>query len=218
MVKVCGMRSPENIRRVAQTGPDLMGFIFYPESPRHFEGPIPELPGTIKKTGVFVNASEDELIKAAKKYQLDYLQLHGEESSDLCGKLKKAIAENGLNTRIIKVFSVAGIADLDRTTDFAGLVDYFLFDTRGRYRGGNGVAFDWNILKNYELSTPFILSGGISPDDTAAIDSFINSEAGKYCIGVDINSGFETEPGIKDPSRVEQFIRQINRLSRNNNI
>lgn len=217
MVKVCGMRSPENIRAVARSGAHMMGFIFYPGSPRYFQGTLPELPSRLKTVGVFVNASIETMTSAALKYGLDYLQLHGDESPETCRNLQIQLQNQQLKTRLIKVFSIGSEADLPTTSDYEGLVSYYLFDTKGKYRGGNGTPFNWKLLEKYQQQTPFLLSGGIAPNDIQTLDGFMKSRAGQYCAGIDINSGFETAPGMKDAARVEQFIEHINRLSRKNN-
>lgn len=221
LIKVCGMRDPENIRQVATTGIDWMGFIFYTKSPRRFgsvdSGQLTDdslkktnsnhssnyLLSTInrqlKKVGVFVNATPEYMMETANLYKLDYLQLHGNESPDTCYALQKR------GYAIIKAFSIASIDDLASTTEYEGRADYFLFDTKCNGYGGSGKQFDWSILASYNGNTPFLLSGGINPNSVDAIVNFKHSRLA----GIDLNSGFEIEPGMKDADKIKTFIDKI---------
>ena len=193
-LKICGMKYPDNILEVGALLPDYMGFIFYEKSARYFDGTIPELIKTIKKTGVFVNATVDYIMSKVNKYHLQAVQLHGNESVEFCQELKKKIdAKIDAKVEIIKVFSVGEDFDFDLLSPFEKLCDYFLFDTKGKLPGGNGTAFDWQILENYKSEKPFFLSGGIGIDDIPIIK---NLKLPIYAI--DINSKFETEPGLKN--------------------
>lgn len=207
LIKVCGMRLPDNIREVAALGVDWMGFIFYAESPR-FVGQINErqLPDAkaAKRIGVFVNASTEDMIETATRCRLDYLQLHGNESPDDCYALQKR------GYSLIKVFSVFGREDLVRTADYEGCVDYFLFDTKCNGYGGSGRQFDWSILSAYAGSTPFLLSGGIGPDSVETIRAFNHPK----WVGIDLNSGFEIEPARKDVEALHTFIKEIKNNSK----
>ena len=200
LIKVCGMRERENIRRVAATGADWMGFIFYPRSARAITGhesAIKECP--LRRVGVFVDATREEMMEKAAEYKLDYLQLHGKESPDTCYALQK----RGFG--VIKAIPVASTDDLAATADYEGRVDYFLFDTRCPTHGGSGRSFDWSLLSGYKGGTPFLLSGGINPESAEAILRFRHP----MFVGIDINSGFETSPGIKDAEKIKAFIRTI---------
>ncbi|WP_288208007.1 phosphoribosylanthranilate isomerase [uncultured Parabacteroides sp.] len=221
LIKVCGMRDPENIRQVATTGIDWMGFIFYAKSPRRFgsvdSGQLTDdslkktnsnhssnyLLSTInrqlKKVGVFVNATPEYMMETANLYKLDYLQLHGNESPDTCYALQKR------GYAIIKAFSIASIDDLASTTEYEGRADYFLFDTKCNGYGGSGKQFDWSILASYNGNTPFLLSGGINPN---SVDAIINFKHPRLA-GIDLNSGFEIEPGMKDADKIKTFIDKI---------
>lgn len=196
-IKVCGMRDPENIRAVAALNPDYMGFIFYPKSPRFINVyPKVELPKNIKKVGVFVNAPEEEINKQRIRYNLDVLQLHGNESPEACYLLKQS------GVGIIKVFRVDESFDFGMTRRYEDFVDYFLFDTATRSFGGSGRKFNWELLKNYNNARPLFLSGGIGLDDISSIldTKVLNIKA------VDVNSRFELEPGLKDVEKLRQFI------------
>jgi len=192
--KVCGMKYPENILEVSQSLPNFMGFIFWKQSARYFEGDIPNLPKTIKKVGVFVDENLEKVISTIEKHQLDVVQLHGNEPVDYCKKLKEQHIE------IIKVFSVADNFDFDILKDFEPFINYFLFDTKGKLPGGNGLAFDWKILKNYKSEIPLFLSGGIGIED---IESIKNLDLPIY--GIDVNSRFETQPGLKNIDLIQQL-------------
>ncbi|NNC49704.1 MAG: tryptophan synthase subunit beta [Flaviramulus sp.] len=199
-LKVCGMKYQDNIEQVAALQPDYLGFIFYEKSARHFEADnMPELPKSIKKTGVFVNADINLVIKKINKHNLQAIQLHGKESPEYCKQLRQE------NIEIVKVFSIKDEFDFSVLTPFEDIVDYFLFDTKGKLPGGNGYAFDWTILNNYPSTTPFFLSGGIGLNQIDDINKFKKSVASKYCYALDVNSKFEIEPGIKNISDLKIF-------------
>ncbi|WP_420575338.1 DUF559 domain-containing protein [Ekhidna sp.] len=190
-LKVCGMRDPENIRGLIDIKPDFMGFIFYPKSPRYVnemdEDFIMRIPISIRKVGVFVNETLERIVELADKYGLEYIQLHGDEDLAFAKKLK----EKGL--KIIKVFRVMDTIPFV-AKQYQGIADYFLFDTASMNYGGSGRHFDWNILKNYNLETPFLLSGGVQLEDIEKIKAMEVSQL----VGVDVNSRFELEPAKKN--------------------
>lgn len=204
LIKVCGMREAENIRQVETLGIDWMGFIFYPRSPRFvgetFIEATSEQP--VRRVGVFVNASPEEMIETARKYKLDYLQLHGNESADDCYALQKR------GFALIKAFSIASEEDLEKTADYEGRVDYFLFDTKCEGYGGSGKQFDWSVLAAYKGSTPFLLSGGLRPESLEALLHFHHP----LLAGIDLNSGFEIEPGMKDVAKLKGFVEEVKKL------
>lgn len=203
IIKVCGMREAENIRKVAALGVNWMGFIFYAKSPRAVDGTLllqaDLLSAGQKRVGVFVNASVASLMEAANRYRLDYLQLHGSESPEDCYALQKR------GYSLIKAFQVATSEDLERTKAYEGRVDYFLFDTKCESYGGSGRQFDWSVLEAYKGETPFLLSGGIRPNSVASIQAFHHPRLA----GIDLNSGFEIRPGLKDIEKLKIFIKQI---------
>lgn len=205
-LKVCGMKYEDNIQSIAELQPDYMGFIFYAKSKRNFENHIPKLSKEIKKTGVFVNMPVAEIIEKIEQYDLQAVQLHGDESVEIVKELKSEKP----NIEILKVFGIKEEFEFSILEDYADAIDYFLFDTKGKERGGNGVKFDWSVLKKYHLKTPFILSGGISPDDIDAIKEITKSGLPIY--GLDINSKFEIEPGLKHIEAVERFKNNLNEL------
>ena len=214
-LKVCGMKY--NPEEVAQLQPDYLGFIFWEPSTRYFEGEIPELPKSIKKVGVFVNASVEEVLEKVKEHQLDAVQFHGQESPEYCQKLRhaelvSASQENetpkqvrGDKLEIIKVFSIKDDFDFSILKAYEDVCDYFLFDTKGKLPGGNGYTFDWSILKDYPSTKPYFLSGGIGLDSTEILEDFLASPASQYCYAIDVNSKFETEPGLKNIEALKKF-------------
>lgn len=205
IIKVCGMRSPGNIRAVEALGPDMMGFIFYEKSPRFIEKVPDYLPEGPERTGVFVNHSTAAVLEKAGQFGLTWVQLHGQESPEQCREIKEA----GL--KVIKAFSIASEADIERTGLYEGSCDLFLFDTKTEGVGGSGRTFDWTLLDGYKGRTPFLLSGGIGPDTD------LSRFRHPMLAGYDLNSRFETGPAMKDTERLRTFIkrhRQMNRIDR----
>lgn len=201
MIKVCGMRDAENIREVEALGIDLMGFIFWPKSSRYVNERPDYLPRNAKRVGVFVNEDTETIKQVADNYALDIIQLHGHESPELISHLSALTS----HLSIIKAFSIATASDLEQTKGYEGLVDYFLFDTKGPSVGGNGVQFDWQVLDHYHGKAPFLLSGGIGPEDAERIQAFYHPQ----CIGIDLNSRFELSPGVKDINKLKTFLQKI---------
>jgi phosphoribosylanthranilate isomerase len=201
-IKVCGMKEPENIRRLAKLSIDFMGLIFYPKSPRYAGNLLPDtlsvLPDNIKKVGVFVNEQPEAVLAHIEKYKLDYVQLHGDESIETCRAIRKRCP-------VIKAFSISEAVDLEKTADYQDVCDFVLFDTKTPQYGGSGKQFDWSILNAYKGQLPFFLSGGISADNVEEIQKI----AHPLLYGIDLNSKFETSPGMKDTERLEGFISTI---------
>ncbi len=187
------MKYTDNILEVGSLLPDYMGFIFWEKSARYFDGIIPSLPKSIKKTGVFVNENKEEILKKITKHDLQAIQLHGQESVEFCKDLKSKIESD---IEIIKVFSVNEAFDFEVLKPFETVSDYFLFDTKGKLPGGNGTTFDWKVLENYPSSKPFFLSGGIGIEEMEQVKQVLKSNLPIYAI--DINSKFEIEPGLKN--------------------
>ena len=198
IVKVCGMRDEENIRQVEALGIDLMGFIFWPRSSRYVAERPSYLPTRCKRVGVFVDEEIETLKRIADDYALDVIQLHGHETPAYVAQLK--------GRSVIKAFNVATAADFVQTKDYAGLADCFLFDTKGKAVGGNGEKFDWSVLDDYTSDTPFLLSGGIGPDDAERVKAFRHPR----CIGIDLNSRFELSPALKDINKLQDFLNALN--------
>ena len=201
-LKVCGMRDHRNLEELIKLQPDFMGFIFHKESPRNvFEKLSLEFPKTINKVGVFVNKEEAFISEKYTDYDLDYIQLHGNETPKDCQKLKKK------GFKIIKAFNISEDFDFQALQAYASYCDYFLFDAFGEYAGGNGIVFNWDLLRKYTGEVPFLLSGGI--EDTMAKE--INNLQHLMFAGIDINSGFEIKPALKDIEKIKKFKQDLRR-------
>lgn len=222
-IKVCGLKYPGNINEVASLSPDYLGFICYDQSPRYINDlPVDALRKLMPfKTGVFVNESIEKIVDRINEYDLDAVQLHGDEGVWLCDALKnkKAIAITNVkmvtkggrelkkqreeitqsvkldkDITVIKAFGINESFDFDQLNSYTDSVDYFLFDTKTPKHGGSGTAFNWDVLQKYSLNIPFFLSGGLSLDNLAEVQKIKHP----MFYGVDLNSRFETEPGLKD--------------------
>lgn len=203
MIKVCGLKEVDNILQLDQMGMDLMGFIFYPKSPRYPDF-SEKLVATIrsvktKKVGVFVNATKDEILDTVELFKLDMVQLHGDESALFVSEMASYIP-------VIKVFNVQD--ELPENLSAYRDADYFLFDAKGRDRGGNGIKFDWEILRLYKGDIPFLLSGGIHLEDIRDIIELGHPKM----IGFDVNSGFELEPGVKNIELLKELKARTNEV------
>lgn len=230
-LKVCGMRDAQNIRDVAALDIDMMGFIFYPKSPRFVSlissqaGIIPDysperlnmavnadgkpgyiFPKRIKRVGVFVDEMPQTIITYVYNYSLDYIQLHGKETPTLIDNLRRTLVPDLVpDIKVIKAFGINSADDLQQCEAYEGHVDLFLFDTRTPLKGGSGRQFDWSVLEAYHGRTPFLLSGGIGPEDAERVKAFHHPQ----CVGIDVNSRFETAPAMKDVELLSKFIKQI---------
>lgn len=215
IIKTCGLREHENINAISQLEIDWMGFIFYPKSKR-FIGEEPTLSHFLsseqgqkipqKRVGVFVNATHDQLFKAVEEYQLDYVQLHGAEGPMYCEALQSHWAMTGIRpAQLIRAFRVSEAFDFGITIDYEPYCSHFIFDTKGQLPGGNGHQFNWEILERYQGETPFLLSGGIGPNDVAAIHKLKYSALA----GIDVNSKFEIEPAMKNVDLLTQFVKEF---------
>jgi phosphoribosylanthranilate isomerase len=202
-IKVCGITQMEQFKELNTLGVDYVGFIFYPQSKRYAgesrfnQSELLRLKTNAKVTAVFVNPTMEDIKTAVSAMpNISTIQLHGNESPILCNDLKKKYT-------IIKAFNVDDDFNFTKTiTPYKNCVDYFLFDTKTPDHGGSGIKFDWSIFKNIVIGKPFFLSGGISNDDIKAIQSFKHP----HFYGIDINSKFEIEPGIKNIQLVAQFV------------
>lgn len=200
LIKVCGMKHPENINEISSLGIDFIGFIFHKPSSRYTDkSPYNIKKIKAKKVGVFVNSTEEEITRRAKEFELDYLQLHGGESVEFCDNLQKQ------GFKIIKVFSLDDDFNFGICKDFLEVSDLFLFDTKGKNPGGNGVIFNWEKLREYDLEKPFLLSGGIGINNIKDIRKFNHPQL----LGLDLNSGFEISPGLKNYKLLKDFLHEI---------
>ena len=204
-LKVCGMKFAANIAAIADLQPDYLGFIFYEKSPRFISDVSAELikyiPMQIKTVGVFVDEDLEIVKKKVNLNQLKAVQLHGNESPDYCTELKNSF--NSLE--IIMAFGVDEDFDFTILNNFEDVVDYFLFDTKTKAHGGSGKTFDWKILDKYKLDKPYFLSGGLDLEHASAIAGIEDPRL----YALDINSKFETEPGVKDVEKIREFVAKI---------
>ncbi len=204
-IKICGLKYPDNIRDVLALQPDYIGFIFHPASKR-FVGQldaewVTEL-DSVKKTGVFVNADASLIATYVDRYGFQAVQLHGDESPEFCA----ALQQMDMGVEIIKAFGMNALFNWAKLTAYEGVVDYYLFDTQSSQRGGTGVRFDWRLLDGYASNKPFFLSGGISAENIK--DALRLGDSRLYAL--DLNSKFETEPGIKDITLLGRTLQTIN--------
>lgn len=221
VIKVCGMRDAQNIREVSQLGVDMIGMIFYPKSPRYVEmqsshaGIIPDYVKediNIKsakspaRVGVFVDDMVQNIVTRVVNYRLDYVQLHGNEPREMCENLRLTLDPDiRPGIKIIKAISVSDASDIQKYKEYVGAVDLFLFDTKCKTVGGSGQQFDWQVLEQYDGEVPFLLSGGIGPEDASRLHAFHHPK----CIGIDLNSRFEIEPGVKDAEKLKGFLNEM---------
>lgn len=220
IIKVCGLKDADNMRGVAEAGADWLGMIFWDKSPRCVDmqriptGLMPDRSGSIgsspigkcKRVGVFVDATPQYIITRVVQFGLDAIQLHGHETPTMIRNLRATLVPDLLQSiTIIKAISISQKEDMERCRDYEDAVDLFLFDTKCKCVGGSGESFDWSIIDDYDYSKPFILSGGIGPDDAPKIKALNHPQM----IGIDVNSRFEVSPGIKDIDNVKSFIHAM---------
>ncbi|WP_396178944.1 phosphoribosylanthranilate isomerase [Flavobacterium sp.] len=204
-VKICGMKEADNILEIASLKPAYLGFIFARNSPRYFEGNMPKLPKSIQKVGVFVAETMETILEMVDKYDLQAVQLHGNESVFFCQELKEQLPTS---VSIIKVFAVGTDFDFEILKPFEDCCDYYLLDTKGKFPGGNGTQFDWKILERYSSQKPFFLSGGIGVEDVSAVQKLMESRLPLDAI--DCNSKLEFRAGIKNKEQCKQLLEYFN--------
>lgn len=198
IIKVCGLKDKIQIEKLDQIeSVNWLGSIFYEKSKR-FVNSISGDVKSSKKVGVFVNEKMVRIIEIANSNKVDILQLHGNETPEYCLNLKEKYT-------IVKAFGIDDFFDFNVLIEYENKVDYFLFDTKTIEHGGSGRVFNWEILENYTMNIPFLLSGGIHPNSIEAIKEFRHP----LFAGIDLNSGFENEPGDKNIELLETFISEI---------
>lgn len=201
-LKICGMKY--NTQEVAALQPDYLGFIFYEKSKRDFGNlEIPELPEVIDRVGVFVDADIAFAKAKITQHNLNVIQLHGSESPEYIKELQACLVERSRDLKIWKVFGIKDSFDFEQLRPYEGLVDAFLFDTKGKEKGGNGYTFDWSVLKNYTSQTPIILSGGIGLEEVEKVKEILATDL--PIIALDVNSKFEDKPGLKNIEKLTEF-------------
>lgn len=210
------MRDADNIRDISALGVDMIGLIFYPPSPRYVQqfssgaGIIPDYAPDMGKTplrvGGFVDDMPQNIVTRVYNYKLDYIQLHGNEPRETLENLRATIDPDiKPKIKIIKAISVSSAEDIKKYKEYVGAADLFLFDTKCKTVGGSGEQFDWQVLQAYDGDVPFLLSGGIGPDDAERVKNFHHPK----CIGIDLNSKFEIEPALKDVEKLKQFLVKV---------
>ena len=225
-IKVCGMRDAQNISEVLALDIDFIGLIFWKKSPRYVSqipslaGLVPDSPSLVKEesgytsangkrvmtVGVFVDEMPQEIVTRVYNYHLDYIQLHGGESPVMIDNLRRTlIPDIAPNIKIIKALSIKDASDVKKWREYDGHVDMFVFDTKCKCVGGSGEQFDWSVLNEYDGEIPFLLSGGIGPDDAEKVLAFRHPA----CIGIDLNSRFESSPAFKDVDRLRTFVERV---------
>ena len=203
IIKVCGMTDASNIRQVAETGVDWIGMIFWQPSSRccHDPGVAQTIPEGIQRVGVFVDEEVETIVRRTEECGLNRVQLHGRETATSIRQLRQRLPQG---VEIIKAISILTLDDLALAEDYEPLADYLLFDTKCKTVGGSGRQFDWSILNHYQGQRPFLLSGGIGPDDARRLAAFSHPQLAGY----DLNSRFETAPGIKNVEALQRFLAE----------
>lgn len=206
-IKVCGMTQPEQVAQLGEMGVSFAGFIFYPKSPRYVfkHMTITQLrkENTINKVGVFVNASIEEVLHMVDECRLHMVQLHGDESPKYCEKIADYVS-------VVKAFRMSENDSPDwMIRPYMDVCDMFMFDTMGAGYGGTGKKFDWSMIKDSVIGKPFFLSGGIEPGDVGKLQEFSKEPVAKALFSLDINSKFETSPGVKDMELVRKFVGEV---------
>lgn len=203
-IKVCGMTQQEQVESLATLGVSFAGFIFYPKSPRYVfremtASQIRKI-NNINKVGVFVNAPMDEVLHLVDECRLQMVQLHGDETPKYCERIADYVS-------VVKAFRMSENDNLEwMTRPYEEVCDHFMFDTMGSGYGGTGKKFDWTVLKGQQINKPFFLSGGIEPEDVNLIKNFAQEPVAKDLFAIDINSKFESVPGVKDLNKVQEFV------------
>ena len=215
------MRDGENIRQVTELGVDYIGMIFWEKSPRNVTmipthaGIIPDradLPSPVtrhpspKRVGVFVDEMAQNIITRVVNFKLDVVQMHGHETPTVIRNLRATLDPDiRPSIQFWKAISISSSADLETYKAYEDCVDAFVFDTKCTCMGGSGQQFNWSILEAYNGEKPFLLSGGIGPDDAARVKAFNHP----HCMGIDLNSRFETGPALKDINKLKEFINTV---------
>ncbi len=206
-VKICGLRTPETLHAAIEAGADWVGFVFFPKSPRHVsldeaKALAPVVAGRAKKVALLVDPSDGLMADVIAALQPDFLQLHGHETPERVSEIKQRFG-----VPLIKAVGIADQDDLTRAGAYESLVDWMLYDAKPPKQavlpGGNGVSFDWTLLKETGKQHHFMLSGGLDAGNVA------NALAMTGAAGVDVSSGVESAPGIKDPERIKAFMTAV---------
>lgn len=206
-VKVCGVTQEEQLSKMHPIGATFAGLIFYPKSPRyvlrHMTTSQIKKENNVNKVGVFVNAAAEEVLQMVDECRLHMVQLHGDETPRYCEKIADYIS-------VVKAFRISESDNIGwRIKDYMDVCDMFMFDTEGAGYGGTGKKFDWGKLKDVIVGKPYFLSGGIEPGDVQRLKDFEKLPEAKALFAIDINSRFETQPGLKNIELIKKFIQEL---------
>lgn len=203
-VKICGLSTPETITAALENGADFVGLVFYPPSPRHVDLEVAQylasfIPSQVNLVGLFVNPDDKLLNDVLGVVPLNMIQLHGEETPARVNEIK-----DKFNLPVMKAIPIETAEDLKDIPLYEGIADWFLFDSKGKaLPGGNGMAFDWTLLKNYKSDTPWMLAGGLEPENVQQALEIVSPDA------VDVSSGVESSKGVKDRQKIQAFIQAV---------
>ncbi len=212
VIKICGLKTPETLESAINAGADWVGLVFFPKSPRHVTLDLVKDLGQIagirvKKVALVVDADDAALEAVEKALNPDMLQLHGHETPERVAAIRKRFGRP-----VIKALGIADASDLETARAYAPAADWLLLDAKppknADLPGGNGVSFDWRLLAGLDLEKPFMVSGGL---DSSNVGQAI---AISHPAGVDVSSGVETAPGVKDPAKIRAFIEAARAVSR----
>jgi len=212
IAKICGLKTPEAVGAAIEGGAGLVGFVFYARSPRAIDPALVKrlgalVPPRVKKVGLIVDESDDRIAEILAGCELDVLQLHGHETPERVAELR-----NRFGKQVIKVMSVSAAADLAPATRYEKVADYLMFDAKppksmvGALPGGNALSFDWTLLAGRSFAKPWLLAGGLTPDNVAEAVRVTGAPM------VDVSSGVEDRPGEKNPSKIKAFLEAVGRL------
>ena len=208
-VKICGLDRPETVDGAVNAGAEMLGFVFYPPSPRNLtasaaSGLTNRVPASVKRVGLFVDPTDEMITTVLNKNVLDLIQLHGNEPPERVAEIKDIT-----RLKVIKVLKVTDIRDLKYVSVYQGVAEWLMFDAlapkdmKGALPGGNALSFDWNILARANIPTPWILAGGLRLENVKEAMSTSGAKA------VDVSSGVEKQPGVKCVEKIQSFIQAV---------
>jgi phosphoribosylanthranilate isomerase len=205
--KICGLSTSASVDAAVRAGADMLGFNFFPRSPRFVKNDVAhelanQVSGNVIRTGLVVDFTNAEIAEILARVPLDLIQLHGSETPERAAEIRSIF-----KLPVMKVLAVSEAADLARTADYSDVVDRFLFDAKppkGADRpGGNAVTFDWTLLQGLQIDKPWLLAGGLTPENVAEAVKISGTR------GVDVSSGIESAPGVKDDGLIRSFIHAV---------
>lgn len=212
IAKICGLKTPEAVAAAVEGGASLVGFVFYGRSPRCVDPATVKrlaaaVPASVRKVALLVDESDQRIAEILSGCDLDLLQLHGHETPERVAEIRARFGKE-----VIKVISVSEAADLDRAAEYEGVADYLMFDAKppksmtGALPGGNALSFDWTLLSKRRFKLPWLLAGGLTPDNVAEAARISGAPM------VDVSSGVEDRPGEKNVSKIKAFLDAVQRI------